>query len=116
MTASRRQDHDNPRGTRPGSARMTARDPKPNPPTHGDADGRQATAAELKDRYEAGLSIRHLADETGRSHGTTRRILAGAGTTFRPRGVDRRPQPRRGTDKTRPGHDPAPLLHGRFRR
>jgi hypothetical protein len=95
---------------------MTTTNPNPSPPTHGNADGRQATAAELKDRYEAGLSIRHLAAQTGRSYGTTRRILADAGTTFRPRGGDRRPQPLGGTDNPSPGHDPAPLLHDRFRR
>lgn len=37
-------------------------------------------------KYEAGTSIRALAEETGRSYSSVHRILAEAGVTFRSRG------------------------------
>ncbi|MFI9082211.1 helix-turn-helix domain-containing protein [Streptomyces sioyaensis] len=47
---------------------------------------RDRIAAELKAKYEAGASIRALAEETGRSYGGVHRLLADAGITFRSRG------------------------------
>ncbi|WP_406410511.1 helix-turn-helix domain-containing protein [Streptomyces sp. NBC_01614] len=42
--------------------------------------------AALKARYEAGTSIRALAEEAGRSYGGVHHLLADAGVTFRSRG------------------------------
>ena len=50
--------------------------------------GRRQLAAQLRWSYERGASIRELADETGRSYGSVRRLLTEAGTTLRPRGND----------------------------
>ncbi|MER7841504.1 helix-turn-helix domain-containing protein [Streptomyces sp. NPDC096040] len=47
---------------------------------------RDKVAAELKARYEAGTSIRALAEATGRSYGGVHRLLADAGVAFRSRG------------------------------
>ncbi|MFD4976267.1 helix-turn-helix domain-containing protein [Streptomyces sp. NPDC058424] len=49
---------------------------------------RDRVAAELKAKYEAGATIRALADQTGRSYGGVHRLLADAGVTFRSRGGD----------------------------
>lgn len=46
---------------------------------------RDKLAAALKARYEAGASIRALAEDTGRSYGGVHRLLAGAGVAFRSR-------------------------------
>lgn len=47
---------------------------------------RDSVAAGLKVQYEAGASIRALAEETGCSYGGVHRLLADAGVTFRSRG------------------------------
>ncbi|WP_351234229.1 helix-turn-helix domain-containing protein [Streptomyces sp. NPDC002133] len=49
---------------------------------------RDKLAAELKSKYDAGKSIRALAQETGRSYGGVHRLLEDAGATFRSRGGD----------------------------
>ena len=47
---------------------------------------RDKLAADLKKKYEAGASIRALAESTGRSYGFVHRILSESGTTLRGRG------------------------------
>ncbi|MFF4205703.1 helix-turn-helix domain-containing protein [Streptomyces sp. NPDC001668] len=47
---------------------------------------RDKLAADLKKKYDAGASIRALAEETGRSYGGVHRLLQDAGATFRSRG------------------------------
>lgn len=47
---------------------------------------RDKLAADLKTKYEAGASIRALAEETGRSYGGVHRLLQDAGVSFRGRG------------------------------
>jgi hypothetical protein len=47
---------------------------------------RESLAADLKKRYEAGESIRLLAESSGRSYGFVHRILSESGTTLRGRG------------------------------
>lgn len=47
---------------------------------------RDKVAAELKAQYEAGISIRAIAESTGRSYGGVHRLLADAGVEFRSRG------------------------------
>jgi Helix-turn-helix domain len=47
---------------------------------------RDKLAADLKKKYEAGTSIRALAQSTGRSYGFVHRILNESGTTLRGRG------------------------------
>lgn len=47
---------------------------------------RDKLAADLKNKYEAGASIRVLAEETGRSYGFVHRILSESGATLRGRG------------------------------
>ena len=47
---------------------------------------REELAAELKERYDAGESIRSLAASTGRSYGFVHRILGESGATLRGRG------------------------------
>ncbi len=47
---------------------------------------RDALAGELKKRYEAGESIRVLAESSGRSYGFVHRILNESGATLRGRG------------------------------
>jgi predicted transcriptional regulator len=54
---------------------------------------RDKLAAELKAQYEAGASVRSLAESTGRSYGGVHRLLADAGVAFRSRGGARRGQP-----------------------
>ena len=51
--------------------------------TGGDRD---KLAADLKRRYEAGQSIRLLAESSGRSYGFVHRILSESGATLRGRG------------------------------
>lgn len=51
--------------------------------TGGDRD---KLAAELKKKYEAGQSIRLLAEGSGRSYGFVHRILSESGATLRGRG------------------------------
>jgi len=43
-------------------------------------------ASELKPRYEAGATIRQLAEETGYSYGNVANLLRLAGTRMRPKG------------------------------
>ena len=47
---------------------------------------REILAAELKGKYEAGASIRALAEASGRSYGFVHRILSESGATLRGRG------------------------------
>lgn len=49
-------------------------------------DARDALAADMGRRYAAGVSIRALAAESGRSYGFVHRVLAEQGVTFRARG------------------------------
>ncbi|MGW6772260.1 helix-turn-helix domain-containing protein [Streptomyces sp. NPDC055037] len=42
--------------------------------------------SELRKKYDAGASIRALAEESGRSYGYVHRHLYASGVTFRPRG------------------------------
>jgi hypothetical protein len=53
-------------------------------------EDRSKLAAGLKDRYDAGESIRSLAVSTGRSYGFIHRILTEAGVALRGRGGTRR--------------------------
>lgn len=47
---------------------------------------REKLAAELKERYDSGESIRSLAAATGRSYGFVHRMLSESGATLRGRG------------------------------
>ena len=47
---------------------------------------RAQMATDLKNRYDAGESIRSLASSTGRSYGFIHRILTETGVTLRSRG------------------------------
>ena len=47
---------------------------------------REALAATIREQYEAGASIRQLAQQTGRSYGFIHRILVDAGVQLRGRG------------------------------
>lgn len=49
-------------------------------------DDRSSLAADLKDKYERGESIRVLAESSGRSYGFVHRILSESGTSLRGRG------------------------------
>ncbi|GAB2673781.1 helix-turn-helix domain-containing protein [Thalassiella azotivora] len=49
-------------------------------------DARADLTADLVRRYEAGASIRDLAEETGRSYGFVHRIIKDSGATMRGRG------------------------------
>ncbi len=49
-------------------------------------DDREKLAADLKEKYEAGQSIRLLAESSGRSYGFVHRILSESGATLRGRG------------------------------
>src|SRR5215471_76704 len=49
-------------------------------------EARQRLAADLKERYAEGGSIRMLARETGRSYGFVHKMLNEAGTNLRGRG------------------------------
>jgi N6-adenosine-specific RNA methylase IME4 len=53
---------------------------------HLQADVALALGGELKSLYEAGSSVREIADQTGYSIQRVRTLLAGAGTLMRPRG------------------------------
>jgi N6-adenosine-specific RNA methylase IME4 len=53
---------------------------------HLQAEVAVALGTELKSRYEAGSSVRQIADETGYSIQRVRSLLAGADTAMRPRG------------------------------
>ncbi len=47
---------------------------------------RDKLAADLKKKYESGVSIRALAESTGRSYGFVHRILSESGAKLRGRG------------------------------
>ncbi|WP_053806911.1 helix-turn-helix domain-containing protein [Streptomyces rimosus] len=47
---------------------------------------REKLAADLKEKYDSGASIRALAEETGRSYGFVHRVLSESGVTLRGRG------------------------------
>lgn len=47
---------------------------------------RDQVAADLKLQYDKGVSIRSLAESTGRSYGGVHRLLCDAGVVFRSRG------------------------------
>lgn len=47
---------------------------------------RTKLAADLKKKYEKGLSIRELADSNGRSYGFVHRVLSESGVDLRGRG------------------------------
>ena len=47
---------------------------------------RDKLATDLKKRYDGGVSIRSLAESTGRSYGFIHRILSDSGTAMRNRG------------------------------
>lgn len=47
---------------------------------------RDTMGAELKAKYEAGATIRELADQVGRSYGFVNRVLKDVGADIRPRG------------------------------
>ena len=47
---------------------------------------RDKLASELRKKYDAGQSIRALAESSGRSYGFVHRILSESGTTLRGRG------------------------------
>jgi predicted transcriptional regulator len=49
-------------------------------------DARSQLAIDLKTKYEAGESIRALAQSTGRSYGFVHRMLSESGVTLRGRG------------------------------
>ena len=49
-------------------------------------DDRGKLAADLKEKYEGGQSIRLLAESSGRSYGFVHRILTESGATLRGRG------------------------------
>lgn len=49
-------------------------------------DKRSALSSDLKNKYEAGASIRALAEASGRSYGFVHRILSESGATLRGRG------------------------------
>ncbi len=49
-------------------------------------DERGQLAADLKEKYESGQSIRLLAQSSGRSYGFVHRILSESGVTLRGRG------------------------------
>lgn len=50
-------------------------------------DERTQVAAQYARQYEAGDSIRAIAEREGRSYGTVHSLLTEAGVRFRPRGV-----------------------------
>lgn len=56
------------------------------PNEHLDEERAEAIGQELRSRYESGLSVRQLADETGYSIQRVRTLLTSAGVSMRPRG------------------------------
>ncbi|MHB1352573.1 MAG: MT-A70 family methyltransferase [Thiobacillus sp.] len=56
------------------------------PNEHLDMDRAEAIGLELRTRYESGMSVRQLADETGYSIQRIRTLLSASGTLMRPRG------------------------------
>ncbi|MCP2337353.1 helix-turn-helix domain-containing protein [Actinomadura rupiterrae] len=68
-------------------------------------DARQALREVLRERYEAGATIRQLQDATGRSYGSIHLLLKEAGVTFRSRGgaTYLRSRPASGTPAEGPG-------------
>lgn len=56
------------------------------PNEHLDLGRAEAIGLELRARYESGMSVRQLADETGYSIQRIRTLLSSTGTTMRPRG------------------------------
>lgn len=56
-------------------------------------EDRDTLASDLRKRYEAGDSIRLLAESTGRSYGFVHRILNESGATLRGRGGATRRKP-----------------------
>lgn len=56
------------------------------PNEHLDLGRAEAIGLELRSRYESGMSVRQLADETGYSIQRIRTLLSTTGTTMRPRG------------------------------
>jgi hypothetical protein len=57
-------------------------------------EDRDALCESLRRRYEAGESIRALAESTGRSYGFIHRLLTESGASLRSRGGARRSAPR----------------------
>jgi hypothetical protein len=55
---------------------------------------RDRLAADLRRKYDGGVSIRALAASTGRSYGFIHRILSESGTTLRGRGGATRGKPK----------------------
>jgi predicted transcriptional regulator len=53
-------------------------------------DERSSLTSRLRTEYEAGASIRELAESTGRSYGFVHRILSESGVTLRGRGGPKR--------------------------
>lgn len=49
-------------------------------------DSRDLLQTSLREQYEAGASIRSLANRTGRSYGFVHKVLAESGTVLRSRG------------------------------
>lgn len=47
---------------------------------------RETLGRELREKYEAGASIRELAEQTGRSYGFVHRLLGESGANYRGRG------------------------------
>lgn len=58
-------------------------------------EARAQAAAHLKTKYEAGATVRQLAEETGHSYGNIANLLRLAGTEMRPKGF----QPKNGGDQ-----------------
>ncbi|PVE04685.1 helix-turn-helix domain-containing protein [Streptomyces scopuliridis] len=66
---------------------------EPSPRKYLKGDERIKVAVDLKARYEAGSTIRQLAEETGYSHGAVCGLLHFVGTRMRPGAVDQDPAP-----------------------
>ena len=62
---------------------------------------RASLGAQLRERYEAGASIRAICEETGYSIGRVRGLLLGAGAEFRRRGSPTRPAAANGSGADR---------------
>lgn len=61
---------------------------------------RAAAAADCREYYEAGNSVRSVADRFGRSYGSTHQLLVEAGTQFR--GKDGQPRKQATTTRSAP--------------